>query len=428
MAMRANILRGQFSLRCLLLVMSLVAIAITVYRRPWEIETSEPHSKDYILTTTLHRSWNGAVVKHGWEKRRHRSKGLTEEVCYDEGEIVCKREYVPANELYREVRIDPATGRSITVVEVETADFLQAGRVKKITHAVGNKTIRTEWRAGDELLESLDWNDDRVTHWNGVPAREALNRLLAEYPAGSQDRAAWEFTNPEKLESCSENLGDGRIRLGWFAKDVNLNERSPQVEPVLSVVVHFGASMPEKDADGNPKNPDQFALAYTLFGMHRFSQLQTHEPFLHFLIWNAQSSDCTLRWRNGAICFLPISSRHLPEDRTGIDLVQFSLGTTQEADWKEAISLPLSGSRTNADYAESLFACTSITVDASQIRAKVRRTGSFIGKLPTPSVHPRRDLLGMFLTFHNYRVEQQGSKLIVSPRGDEIPSRRVSEF
>jgi hypothetical protein len=155
---------------------------------------------------------------------------------------------------------------------------------------------------------------------------------------------------------------------------------------------------------------------------HRGERTMAAPNMLRHALIEALTNDCTLRQRHGLICMTLISSRILSSDPTGIAQMEFPAGSTQDAEWNELISLPKDDERTHAERAARIFACTSISLDVSHVANRGWGSVNF-GHFPSPPLHRRRDLFGMFLTYNNFRVEQQGSKLIVIPRGDEVPRR-----
>ena len=81
LAPKPRILRLQFSLRGLLILMAVLGVALVIFRWPWEV-TSTQGTRTF--RTPYHRGWNGKPLKHGLE--RVEDGKFTGNVWYDEGD------------------------------------------------------------------------------------------------------------------------------------------------------------------------------------------------------------------------------------------------------------------------------------------------------------------------------------------------------
>jgi hypothetical protein len=129
----------------------------------------------------------------------------------------------------------------------------------------------------------------------------------------------------------------------------------------------------------------------------------------------AHQRNWTLRVRFGVLSLVPINHDLLNAgDPTGALAVEFRAGSPQAQAWLEPVIHMRQDIELPAERIEKFFEGTSIEVDASRVTLPAHKWPQLT---EAAYLRPRRDVLGTFLLTSNYRVEQQGNRLILHPRG-----------
>ncbi len=393
--------RLQFSLRMLLLLTALVAVALAVFRWPWEVRVFRHGNPGTTQTTTYHRGWTGASLKHGPQSVIDAQTGERKsESLYEEDVLRRQRSFNSQGQLVHETLEFPERGETLhRDYHVNRERSLVA--VTRVTDN-GQHLRREWWTNNGKLLESDDYFRQgnigfQPVRWNDRPVAEVSQELLNLLP--QEHRDFWAQLALLTNQKVTSYLGEATFYVG-----APLLVDSPSADPL----------------DGLPpfRKHNEYFLSP--------SSTPPNGPLIHELLSWAHAQNQTLQCRFGVLCMAPINAETAaPGDPTGALAVQFAAGTTAAAAWLETVACMDQDVASPAQRLQQFFADTGIEIDASGIcfRAEMQPD---LPKLPNSSEIPglphfvfrrtRRDTLGIFLWHHRLRVEQRGNKLIVLPR------------
>jgi hypothetical protein len=383
--------RLQFSLRMLLLLMALLAVGLAIFRWPWEETTIRGTDTS---TIPYRRGWNWQPLRHGRIRTVNNLTGVTTyEADYVDDRLLRARFYDPSGTLLKEEFNLWDRG------EVKTRDYSRLAKHGFILETARSATRqRAEWRTpGGKLLESHagDLNADQElanTEWNGAAVAEEMNHLLAGLPT-DRERSIW-LTPPDWSRTPAAFMGDQTF-------EISISKPEDRV-PFCSGNRGSGRVM-----------FDEIWMPHrTLIGLT--APAPPTQPAVYYLLPLAHHRNCTLRLRFGVVTVLPISAELLDADQTGALAVEFPAGSTQQKEWLEPVVHMRQDIVPHAKRIEQFFADTSIEVDASRVKLPAEYRPNLDD---ATYLRPRRDVLGTFLLTSNYRVEQQGNRLILHPRG-----------
>lgn len=380
----------QFSLRALLLLMALGGAAMVSYRWPWK-ETQV--SGDEMISTEYRRGWNGKPVKHGLQVTRSlRDSDFTTQKWFVDDELLRSLEkgveftdayyrdqklhgpYSRKSEKYSthgQHRAGKKVGRWKTIyADVMQEDEWQAGKLH------GHKTWTTPQ---GRLLQSADFEDDRLVRWNGQPAAAEFQRwLIAAMPASESRQQLLETLSSR--DDITMVLSHGNLR---FYRDL------PHSHPLF----HVDARDPLVIRN----------LPGRLLG----------ETMLEELL----KASLVLTYRFERFKELPSTPEHLDwKDRTGVYEIRFEPGSKEEEFWLGRGVIDASfAKRTRSRLKGMLYARREIQIpfDTTAIDAFEPAREPSINEYDPPRT--RRDLVGHYLDQHGYFCELRGSTLVFKP-------------
>lgn len=410
--------RLRFSLRALLLGISLIGGCLAVYRWPWEewdppgVLNFNAASGYYGRTVTFRRDWRGNAVKHGPE----RWLGAN-------GRVVYEALYADDNRVnFQEFDKDGKVTKVVTGQPPRPEDVLPGGTVVE-RRVLAPDRFLIEWKSPTgERLQSEELQVDqgllRLLRWNGRPPEEEARQLIAQL-SDPGERLGWQSpaspsssaTPPQPLsgkdvrsivkQQSIEWLGAGIFRRNLAAQrgELVLQVRYSPLISCLSANEPIGF-LDLCDSDDSIDENLQFLLVV----QRRLLQ-----------------KNYTLQPRFGILAAVRITPANLqPGDPTGVLAVRFQVGSPAERAWLETVPQQLRQSRTLREQLEQLFAGTGLTVDTSGV---ISPFGDFLvsdsdlsvtqSSTAPPLMRTRRDILGSVLWHHNLRVEQQGETLAI---------------
>ena len=388
--------RPQFSLRALLILMAVVGAAIVVYRWPWT-ETKVVSSE--TITTQYRRGWTGKALKHGVQ-RTTSSSPIVQEDWYEDDELRRKRsvqgDIVYNDQSFRGGQLDgPYFDLGSTST---TRGSYRLGKKDGAWQYSGHQVIEDEVRRNGErhgprtwktpqgrVLQTTEYEDGRLTHWNEQPFEEEFRRwLMTAIPdVGVQRKMLATLVRPY---AGNPNLHYGE-QLNFVGKSGEL------------LVVQWDHDLAEKNT--------------------RFSAPSIGESIL----MGALDQSHILSYRYGLLHAVPITPQEVDwHDRTGVYDIRFPPGSAAEQYWLSPDQKHLWRHASLADGFTNLFnpeedspvqADLSNVTDLSELRRIV--TGpTRLNRVPAfPRI--RRDLAGQYLNRAGYRCELRDGKLVILP-------------
>lgn len=403
----------QFSLRWLLVLVTLGAIVLAIYRWQWEdirLLSTVVDEAERVRVTTYHYGWYGKPVRHGPQRVFALETGVGDEAQFSEGEHVLDRHY-------RDGRLatlgypDRQSDNQVVFAEPAQTDAPEhnISGTWRFSRTMGGTTItqraawrnaqrhgKTVWRLPDgQELQSAEFERGRVTRWNGAPVAEQLQRWAARrVPAGELRRILFtKLTGKHDYDHAS--VGD--FGFVWIP-----------TQPGPPFLMHFGFSANET----RHPSPWQPRFQERVFG--------------EVLLECALSNWSTLDYRYGCLCTAPMSADLLNEDRlstqanpwsdpTGSDQIQFAAGTAAHTAWNQLATTDPELHALPAARLRDLFRQTDIQIDTTAVdhldapQAAGRAWSCALPYYP----RPRRDLCGHILFVHRYRCEQRAGTLVI---------------
>ncbi|WP_254512475.1 hypothetical protein [Anatilimnocola floriformis] len=427
MATAIGWLRPQFSLRALLLLFLVVGVGLRIYRQPWQERERSGFSRAsgyHGRTVSYRKDWQGKPVKHGVESWYNAQGLVIYEGDYVDDQYVGFRRYSDSGTL-----LESVSDLAAAAAQAQRQSYAGGGNVviewERVGDPLHDDRIFLEWqnRAGN-YLQSLviDREQSQVSRWNGRPALEEAERLLADLPPAA--RSAWlaksSDWNPPPLELPPPKTTKERIvrqLLGLSLADG---------------ILEFHETTYVRDI-GNGHSPlvlemhdsEQMYCSYrTLIG--RSSRLlqagattaEKNQPFLFVLLQRLAAEDYTLLARYGVLVVVPISKVQTPLDPSGVLAIQFPAGSAEERAWLEEIE-PTIGDQMYQRTIPGLFQKTPVRINVSKVNPfHIGEADRDDLSLIIPSGLPRirrsrRDLLGSMLWANHLRVEQREGELLV---------------
>jgi hypothetical protein len=401
--------RLQFSLRLLLLTITATGIGLAIFRWPWE---EVHHGSSTITTTNYRRGWNGKALRHGPAEVRQADGSERTESIYHDGVLIREREFRPENVLVEERLFFPELGETLvrryeTVrgesLIVESRQSLQSGRTS------------TQWKtAHGTTLQSYEYGPGAPHRWNGRSIDEGLHDVFMNRIANESVRAEW-----QRPQSSYDSIGYVYLGDGTFCGIRTTNQTKR-----LDGIALEGKLLGETWLHVQGTDSTQLSDAELFYFNHNLNlNLRTDDhplPAVEVLLHRVFRQGYTLVPRFGVVCVVPICSAELAsEDPTGVMQVQFSEDSSQQKEWLDLQDSVVRDS-SRRQRIEKLFAGSSIEIDASAVTdtqpLPFRRRAT-----PAPHLRSRRDILGLCLWYHGYRVEQEGNKLTVLPQAAKKP-------
>jgi hypothetical protein len=447
----------RFSLRTLLLLITLVAVAITIYRWPWEkkqegerwrIGSASGPSRLYahVENITYRRGWNGQPEIHGPKRIWHDDR-LRFIANYYEGELHGPLQYYdragrlvveanfrrgdlhgpfragdgetwvwqanfqnselhgPWQALYDDLRrLHYLPVGLATMFETDHKSLKDDHRVAVPTPALlgtahwhhGRRHGKWTWTAPDgEVLNTAEYDHDELVRWNGEPVVEQFHAWLRS-PVVDDSRLAPFFakTSTQKSWTQPDASQPSSIQFSSGDEDVYLRHES---HPSITWYFH-----------GRGCSLASALCEEVLTNGYRFD------------------------YRYGQIWLVPADDGESWADATGVSRIAFEPGSVQEREWNANVDvLPITP---NIHYMQvhaaigirQLLAGTSVEIDAAALSISPVPLNNSGQKLFT---RRRRDALGLFLFETGCQVEQQGNQLIFTPRpGRTKEERQVNPF
>lgn len=397
----ARSIRLQFSLRMLLLLMAGVALGLAIFRWPWSETIVE---KDVARTTTYRLGWNGKPLKHGLQTVANESRQRTRDALYEDGVLRRERMFDARGQLATDIIHFPERGETVERFYVLARDpsIIASPRIWD-----RGARLRREWRtSAGALLESVEFDcqknqeDLQLVRWNDRPIAEATQELLEQLP--QQQQEFWTKHGWLSNQWVSADLGDSTFLAG--------------------TLLHIDS------ADGNPLVGIPLGSRVNYFLCPTSSTPKG--PLIHELLAHAHARHQTLQCRFGILCVVPINAETIAAgDPTGALGVQFAAETTAAAAWLENVVSMDQSVESRPQRLQQFFRDTGIEIDASALTEtelhlpanpstrKLAQDSPRINYIPdTAPRRTRRDTLGVFLWHHRLRVEQRGTKLVISAR------------
>ncbi|WP_254510536.1 toxin-antitoxin system YwqK family antitoxin [Anatilimnocola floriformis] len=440
--------RLQFSLRMILLLMAAVGVGLTIYRWPWVErdfayqsigdDTGASTTTVFERRVTYHRDWLGKPVRHGLSQSLRNGEVWYEANYYDgqlcgprrvwdlKGKLAIEATYLgdklhgpfrsgyggqceyvgqyEAGEFAGEWRsqsrcnfgtltppdfdlyIEPTSAQPIRSLFSEfyprDLDVLVTSNWRK-----GKRHGRTTWQTvNGELLNTAEYVNHEIVTWNGEPLVEQFWNWLHEQR--DPQLAAWLSKATAGEWSFYRTVGDDKL-LFRFPSNSSIKE------PLL---IHF----------------ENRAIDIALFD-------DQHLGLVPALCEYAVQEGCGFDYRYGSLWVVPRAADPTPPfvDPTGIDLVQFAHGSSQEQEWNEVIPVRSQESLAGDCFAH-LLRGTSIEFDRSASDGE--SYFSFEGKLGDVLFRRRRrDIIGLILYRGGYRCVQFGDRIYLVRRWEDMP-------
>ncbi|WP_254513995.1 toxin-antitoxin system YwqK family antitoxin [Anatilimnocola floriformis] len=430
----------RFSLRTLLLAITLVAVAIAVYRWPWEerhLSSSGAENPLFqeVEIATYRRDWRGKAVLNGplriqrdgrphylatyYEGELH---GLRQ--CFDEQGRVLIEGYYRHGKMHGPFRAGDGTtwvteGQYRDNAPHGTWRFLISERYGSPTppgfpylapltlpgeewarplpnpHVVVtsewdsiNGHVKRKWASpSGELLRTAEYRHGDLVLWNDVPIVEHFIAWLRS-PYVDDERLAKFFETAKSGNWYEDGRGDYSV-LGFLGN------------PEKAVVFRENR---EGDSWLDFNSPGLLAATLceeTLANGFRFD------------------------YRYGQLWLVPAEDGEEFIDRTGVAQVAFEPGSTQAHEWETRVNVFTVSAHDVVPIAiDQLLAETSIEFDYSVLLPKEPRRGRTTSE--KHATYRRRDALGLLLQATGCRVEQQGNKLIFTPRPGRTEGERYN--
>lgn len=455
--------RPQLSLRTLLLLMAVCAIALTAYRCPWVKETqltwpttsildgvdgrsddniemrdgkllavweepgswiydSATTSLPYRKTSTFRYGWNFTPLKHGVEEI-HEDVGT-------EHPLVLRREYWDGDlrtlttfsgygkVTHCEHRLN---GKAHGRFEGAQSWYEHAAGEYEHGKKVGIWTATYDVRHGDnaETMELQQSFDKGVLHGDWIwksPTGLVLQTATFEHGRfakwnGKPTQEALE----ELWNQCALSSGARKILQQNGAPLFDVSQRTGEFEFFglrRDVTMEWAALHPLKCRFvtlGRRQTIDYASVTH----------LEAGERFLLMSLFGGQ----TLTVRYSQLCVVPICSREILHwDLTNVAAIDFAGGSPQQQAWQETVNPDLIYHDTIEGACLALFGGTPIQVEVK--KEPVREIDTFIAadwperlsrlKSGVGEPRARRDLFGLLLHLNGWTCQQQGDTLIVT--------------
>lgn len=407
--------RWQFSLRWLLVLISLGAVVLAAYRWNWEdlrIVWGPPEQADSVHVTTYHYGWNGTPLKHGRERIFQLETGSGEEFIWVEGEKVNERRFA-GGELI-ETAILP---RPLSIEKEKTRALPDATLVAwdGNTDDVSGRWSLTRNQDYEAIVQTVEWRNAQ-RHGKSV----WKNRLGTVLQTADFDRGRIVKWNDEPIETAFAS---------WLEREVPDAELRRALSARLQVPLDYDhAPVNDHGFVWIPSQPGPSALV--LFGFDRSAKDPSpwqdrflHRVFGEILLECALNNWSTLDYRYGCVCIVRISSEQQRwSDPTGSDRVKFPAGSKAEQDWNAHFTLDPHKIDFPALRLQELFEDTSINIDVNAVKELDLRmlTDRGRGVLPYHG-RPRRDTFGHILYQHGYVCIQNSDGLLLVKQGTKLP-------
>lgn len=402
-ALRRNPL--QFSLRWLLILVTLSAIGLAVYRWEWQVvkfvstASDEPET---IRVTTYHYGWNRKPLKHGPERTFQLSADEGTEVNWSEGEFILERMYAEGR--LRSIGTHSATKQTKQVSAAKAnsqSDITGVWRFTRhrpgelITQSVawrnGQRHGRSTWKsATGGLLHSADFEKGQVIRWNDKSVAEEFRRWANERVTDLELRNILFTTLRNSQDYQHTAVND--LGVVWIP-----------TQPGPPFLMHFG-----------------FNAEYSKLPS-RWQERFRGRVFGEVLLECALNNWSVLDFRYGCVYTVPMSSDRRPwTDPTGSDRVHFEKDSAADFYWNQLVTTDPDLEVIPAARLRDLFRETNIQVDTTAVN---HFDPPLLAGRPHRAALPhyprlRRQLFGHVLFTHGYVCEQQGNVLVIRKGAD----------
>lgn len=389
--------RLQFSIRALLLLMTVVGAALVIYRWPWTVNSGNVL---VTITTQYRRGWNGKALKHGLETKYFHD-GIYVESWYHDGELRRERTtYGDQSVIDRTLRDNVEDGPYFATHAGGSlrGQFRQGTKIGVWQRDLG-EVVRTEtwvdgklegprrWTAADgKVIQSADYERGGLIRWNGLPVPDAIRQWLAANIPAAELRERLQSPIGKHLTSA-----DASIRL------------------------HYGQTL---YFVAGPKH--QLDVQWDL------DDQPVHEPPLgqpiaESILELALAHDRTFAYRFGTFSIVPITPQQLAwRDRTGVMDLHFDAGSDAEKFWLEPTAFNPWYPNNPALRLNEIFEQNGspLEIDTTAVDdLEPPFTGPMGSTLP-PLPRPLRDQIGLHLDREGYYCELQDGKLVIKPHPD----------
>jgi hypothetical protein len=258
------------------------------------------------------------------------------------------------------------------------------------------------WKnAAGKVLQTARFEKSELTKWNGKPVHTELKEWYARNPLS---------------EKCREALREPAGEVKWWYDD--------WLEQFSALEVSFHGRKQVLEMIGGYHDWDRVRV------YEARSERKPAEEVAAILLHCALLENRTLGVRFGLPCLVSISTAELDwRDSTGVSAVKFATNSAA-AEWVNTIQDEVPGETLDIKYLRSLFAGTSIQIDASQVPTSLlpevatpRSMPRSFDQLPSlrsfRNPHRRCDLLGLVLLTQHWSCEQRGNALILLPHSVE---------
>jgi hypothetical protein len=394
----------QFSLRWLLILVTLGAIALGLYRSQWEkveVINIDIDTPEKVRVTTYHFGWNAKRIKHGPERefelevaRGHESLfvegAMAREREYCDERVISQTKYTPPGSTNVEVLHENANGpltlkdANIKGVWLLKRDLDGETISQRVNWKNAQRHGKTTWKIDGRVVQTAEFDQGRVIRWNDKPVAEELRRWAQHRVPDAELRRILFVPLQEPIDYGHASVGD--LGYVWIP-----------TQPGPPFLMHFGFRAQDSKAPA-PWQP-------------RFQDRLFAEVSLECALNNWS----TLDFRYGCVCSVPLSSaRELWTDPTGSDQVRFEEGTTAEVAWQQLATTDTQLHQQPAARLRDLFEGTDIQVNTKAVDVFDNQPSLAmpVGALPYYP-RPRRDLFGHILFVYGYVCEQRGETLVI---------------
>lgn len=300
--LRPKLWRLQFSLRALLLLITLGGCGLWVYRWPWQVTRLSANLES--TTTTYRRSWNGTPLKHGRQIVVGENRQLLNEVVYHDGIRLVDRQFHPNGSLAEETTY-PAPGNVACVRRFKTVGEELIIREERI--ALDAPRIATMWRTSDgRKLQSADYEAGVLVRWNDLPIDVAMQRAVAQVN-DPNIRAGWLAECHPSDTSILEEVGENTFRetcwLGRYVADDGRIVSAGETRSTIELRIFGCGALQREDVHFFFSSADNYVLGSA-------GQIVTKAHF-PALLKRLLAVDYTLVVRDGVVCAAPINAEHL---------------------------------------------------------------------------------------------------------------------
>jgi hypothetical protein len=264
------------------------------------------------------------------------------------------------------------------------------------------------------ILQSYEYGPGAPHRWNERSVEDGLHDVFMNGIANESVRAEW-----QRPQSSYDSIGYVYLGDGTFCGIRTTNQTTRLGGTTLE-----GELLGETWLHVQGTDSTQLSDVELFCFIHDFNlNLRTDDqplPAMEVLRHRVFRLGYTLVPRFDTVCVVPICSAELAsEDPTGVMQVQFSEDSSQQKEWLDLHDCVVRDSSCRQRM-ENLFAGSSIEIDTSFV-ADTQPLPFKHRPTQAPHLRCRRDILGLCLWYHGYRVEQQGNSLTILPQAAAKP-------